>query len=90
MSTVTQIAKGMINNLLDKEDDLYQQRIKICRDCKLLKHDRIFGEVCNSSLYMNKDNEISNVPKPGFKSGCGCMLGSKCRVKEARCPLEKW
>ena len=90
MSTISQIAKGMVNNLLNKEDELYQSRIKICRDCKLIKEDRVFGEICNPSLYMNAAGEISSTPKIGYIHGCGCMLGSKCRVKESHCPLSKW
>lgn len=45
---IQQIAQGFYNNLLNKEDDLYQERIKICRSCNLIKVDKIFGEECSS------------------------------------------
>ena len=90
MSIISQIAKGTVNNLLNKEDELYQKRIKMCRSCKLFKQDKIFGEICNPSLYVNpKTEETSRVFKSGFIHGCGCVLRSKTRVKEAECPLDR-
>lgn len=50
MSQFQQIAEGFYNNITNKQQDLYRERIKICRKCKLLKIDDIFGEVCNSKL----------------------------------------
>lgn len=49
-SQITQIVEGTYNNLTNKKEDLYNQRIQICRGCKLLKKDNFFGEVCNSKL----------------------------------------
>lgn len=87
----SQIALGTLYNLLNKEEELYQQRIEVCRHCKLYKIDKIFGEMCNPSLYLNPmTNELSPEPKPGFYHGCGCVLGSKCRVRDVECPLKKW
>lgn len=78
---IQQIAKGFLNNLLNKEDELYKERIKICRQCKLKYNDKIFGESCNSTIYLNPiTDEISKKPKEGFKNGCGCILRSKARV----------
>jgi len=85
------IAKGFYNNLLGKEEDLYKQRYSICKNCKLLKVDSIFGEICNSTLYLNiVTNVISPIEKEGFKNGCACVIKSKLRVKETNCPLNKW
>lgn len=76
---------------MNKDEDLYKKRIAICHECKLFWKDKLFGEVCNSSLYLNPiTNETSKIKLPGFKHGCGCVLASKCRVKEAHCPLNKW
>lgn len=89
--SISAIAVGTLKNLFNKDEELFLQRIAICRKCKLHKIDKIFGEVCNSTLYLNpKTNEISAIPKAGFYHGCGCVLGSKCRVKDAECPLKKW
>lgn len=89
--SISSIVTGTIKNLLNKDEELFLQRIAICKKCKLHKIDRIFGEVCNSTLYLNPTtNEMSPIPKPGFYHGCGCVLGSKCRVLDEQCPLGKW
>lgn len=89
--SIGQIVEGTYNNLTNKEEDLYKDRIAVCKECKLYREDKVFGAVCNSRLYLNPaTNEVSGVRAEGFKRGCGCVLGSKCRVKTAKCPLEKW
>lgn len=89
--SINQIAEGFYNSLNDKEKELYTDRIAICRECKLLKVDNIFGEVCNGKLFLNPDtNETSRVRKEGFKKGCGCVLRAKTRSKTTKCPLGKW
>ena len=90
MINVKDVVNGTIKNILNKDDELYQQRISICRKCPLIKQDRIFGEICNPYVYMNSAGEISKTPKSGFRHGCGCVLRSKTRVKESSCPLSKW
>lgn len=91
MSQFQQIAEGFYNNITNKKQDLYRERIKICRKCKLLKIDDIFGEVCNSKLWINPEtDETSTVKKKGFINGCSCILQSKARVPEAQCPIKKW
>lgn len=42
-----QIISGHIKELLNQEQDLYNERIKICRECKLLTKDKILGEICD-------------------------------------------
>lgn len=89
--SISQIVDGTLKNIFNQEQDLYNGRIVICRGCKLRKIDTIFGEVCNPSLYLNTiTDETSNESKPGFMNGCGCILGSKVRVRELECPLGKW
>lgn len=89
--SVGQIIRGTINNLLNKEEELYTERIAVCHSCKLLAKDKLFGEICNPSIYLNpQTDELSIIEKPGFLAGCGCVIGSKTRVVEAKCPLGKW
>jgi len=89
--SINSIIEGTFKNLLNKDQALYLERIAVCHKCKLLKRDRIFGEICNSTLFLNpRTNELSPIPKPGFKNGCSCVLGSKCRVLDEQCPLGKW
>lgn len=91
MSTINQIIEGTYNNITNKNEQMFVDRIKICRECPLIKRDSIFGEICNPSLYCNpKTNETSNKPRLGFYNGCGCVLRSKTRVQDAKCPLHKW
>lgn len=89
MSAISQIIDGTVKNILNQNEELYNKRITICKTCPLIKTDSVFGEICNPTLYMNKSGEISKVQKPGFTHGCGCVLRSKCRVNEARCPLDR-
>ena len=88
---ITHILKGTINNILDKEQEMYEERMKICESCKLYVPGGIAGPKCNPYLYLNsKTDETSRIPKIGFNRGCGCILNSKTRVKEAHCPNKKW
>ena len=91
MNKVNQIITGTINNILNREEDLFNSRISVCRSCKLLKIDSIFGEICNPRLYLNPvTNETSDKAMPGYTHGCGCVLRSKCRSKQSHCPLDRW
>lgn len=89
--SINQIAKGFYNNATNKEQELFNKRILICRECKLLKIDKVFGEMCNARLYLNPaTNETSLIALNGYTQGCGCVLKAKTRVKEAKCPVGKW
>lgn len=90
--SISQIIEGTVNNFLNKNADLYKERIAICFKCKLLIRDEVFGDLCNNKLYLNPmTNETSTTDDGiGFKKGCGCILSSKTRVKEATCPVGKW
>lgn len=91
MFNIAHIIKGTINNLLHRENELYEKRITICKNCALYKIDKVFGEICNPALYINiETGETSKKDQPGFIGGCGCILKSKCRVKEQKCPLKRW
>lgn len=90
MSKVVEIAEGFFNNLMNINEDLYEERIKICRSCKLHKVDNLLGEICNHKLYIDPEtNNISNVPKRGYIKGCGCVLASKTRVDSKSCDAGK-
>jgi len=91
MFDIRDIATGFFNDLMNLENDLYEKRIKICRECKLWKKDSTFGEMCNNDLYYNsKTDEVSVDKKPGFVNGCGCVLRAKTRVPHMHCPLARW
>lgn len=89
--SISQIAEGFYNNLVKNEQELFNYRIEICKQCKLFKKDNILGDICNSKLYLNPDtDEISTIRKKGFNKGCGCVLKAKCRVRSSVCPNNKW
>lgn len=86
-----QMAEGFYNLLVNKEEELYESRIAICKECKLLEDDEIFGLMCSRNIYINpKTDEISDKPGVGFINGCGCVMKIKARVQEAECVLNKW
>lgn len=69
----------------------YEERLKICEKCKLVKIDPTYGPVCDSSKYMNlQTGEISRIPKSGWVRGCGCKLKWKTRDPGSRCVAKKW
>lgn len=89
--SITQILKGTFNNITNRKEELYNDRIKICKECKLLKKDEFFGEICNNRLWLNPiTDETSYIPLEGYYKGCGCILQSKGRLPEAVCPAGKW
>lgn len=67
-------------------EDFIKERRRICDTC-LLNCDNI----CNPRAYLNiETNTLSYIPKPGFKSGCGCYLPTKQADEYNHCPLNKW
>ncbi len=89
--SISQIVEGTVKNILNIDSDYSKKRLKICKECKLLKQDPIFGGVCNSKLYLNPmTDETSTHPKIGFRNGCGCVIKSKVKVLNVKCPLNKW
>ncbi len=75
------IIKGHLNELLDKQRDLYNDRIEICKSCPLFTNSKV-GAICDS----NKKVKINGQT---FK-GCGCRLSAKTRLKNEKCILKKW
>jgi len=90
MFNIQQIVEGTYNNVTNRNEALYNERIKICRACPLLKKDKIFGEMCDPSLYINPKGKTSSKELPGYVRGCGCIMASKTRVDEAHCIVNKW
>ena len=85
-----QIIKGHFNEIVQNEEELYNTRIAICNTCQLMEM-TAFGKVCSSKKYLNqKTQTITSFPCPTCVNGCGCRLDAKTRVKEAKCPLNKW
>ena len=87
---INKIIKGHLLELLNKEKDLYKNRISICKECKLFSN-TIIGEICDHTKCLYKDKVYDVGSKP-YKSicGCGCRLNAKLRLKDEKCVLGKW
>jgi hypothetical protein len=50
------------------------------------------GPICNNKKWMSLDDlhSVSDVPRPGYKKGCGCRLNAKTRLGHRHCPFNKW
>lgn len=87
---IGQIIQGHLNELTNKENELYIERIAICRRCPLLTKSPI-GEMCDASKCIDTNtNLITTIPQKGTICGCGCRLSAKTRVPNAKCVLGKW
>lgn len=88
---VKHIAKGWANDALGRGEQLYKERIAICRTCPLYKSNSMFGPQCDGSKCLDlKTGEVTHIPGKGRVCGCSCYLDKKTRVKEAKCVLNKW
>lgn len=86
---VKQIVKGHFNEISNKEQELYNYRIRICRECPLYS-DTSFGPMCDAKKCIDKNGNLFSFKKNNCISGCGCRLNAKTRVKDAKCVLNKW
>jgi len=84
------IIKGHINELLNKEFELYSERIKICDQCELQSLTTI-GKICDHRKCIFENELYKSDKKPiGSICGCGCRLDAKLRLKDEKCILNKW
>lgn len=83
------IIHGHWNELTGRNEDISQNRLKICYACPI--YSPKLGGMCNNKLWLNViTGDVSTEPKEGYKRGCGCRLQSKTRLANAVCPLGKW
>lgn len=86
---ILDIANGTIKNILNLNQDMSQNRLKICYSCPL--YSTKMGGLCNNRLWLNPNTgDVSDVKKTGYQRGCGCILASKTRLANAECPVGKW
>lgn len=87
---VKQIAEGHFKEITRQENDLYESRIRICRQCPLYT-DTVAGPICDSKkCYNSETNTVQSYPANGYTCGCACRLNAKTRLKNAKCVLNKW
>jgi len=88
--SIKQIIEGHVNEALNKNTDISQERMTICKACPLIK-DSTFGPLCNPALWINPlTNQTSEKKEQGMFKGCGCRLNAKTRLEDAHCPANKW
>lgn len=86
---ILDIANGHIKELLNLNQDISNNRLKICYSCPL--YSKKYGGLCNNKLWMNPNTgDVSTEKKIGYKNGCGCRTLAKTRLVNAQCPLNKW
>ncbi len=86
---ILDILNGHLKEFRNKEEDLMNVRMDICKQCPLFTITKI-GPICNNKLWINKDNEISDVEKKDYVKGCACRLDAKTRLPKAKCIINKW
>ena len=91
MSNALDILQGHINEVLNREEDLSQSRLEICKQCPIYKESKAFGPICDSTKYISPDGQDwDNKYHEGWTRGCGCRLKAKSRLKNAHCIIKKW
>lgn len=91
MSNAFDILQGHINEVLNREEDLSQSRLDICKQCPILKESAAFGSICDSTKYISPDGQDWDIKyHEGWTRGCGCRLKAKTRLKNAHCIINKW
>lgn len=86
---ILDIANGHVKEVLNLNQDLSNNRLKICYSCPLYTNN--LGGMCNNKLWLNVNTgDVSMENKPGYKRGCGCRLLAKTRLPNAVCPVGKW
>ncbi len=84
------ILKGHVNEIMKSEEELYQERISICKECPLFKETSL-GPICNSNLYLdNNTGTVYTNSGDNRTRGCGCRLNAKTRLPDSRCPVGSW
>lgn len=85
-----QIVVGHVNEALNRQGSLAENRMKICKQCPLYKETSL-GPICNNRLYINIEDKVSVsiYPKVGYKRGCACRLSAKTRAPKAKCIVNK-
>ncbi len=86
---VKQIIEGHANEVLGKNKDISEERLKICKECPI--YSKEWGGTCNRKLWLDPETgEVAVISKPGYVQGCGCRLLAKTTIPMAKCVAGKW
>lgn len=85
---IKDIAEGWTNYALDRESELSEIRMKVCRKCPLYNNE---NDRCDASRCINvKTGKMEMGPGKDIVCGCNCYVSKKSRVLNAKCVLNKW
>jgi len=85
---IKEIAEGYTNWALDRESELAEKRMTICKECPIYNPDT---DRCDSKKCYNKETgDITNIPSSVTVCGCGCYMNKKVRSVTSKCVLGKW
>lgn len=62
MGSIFDIIDGHVNEMFNANEGLYEERMKICKECPLYKETPV-GPICNPKLYINKEGKTSAYKK---------------------------
>lgn len=89
MYPIKNIVKGHANELFGLNQNLSEQRLKVCKKCPL--YSTKLGGMCNDDLYLDPDTgDVSTKYLIGYIKGCGCRLLAKTTLLDEQCPVGKW
>jgi hypothetical protein len=89
MRDIPNIVEGHINELLGKHKTLSEIRLAICMKCPICRSTPV-GPVCDSTKWINKEDQVSDIQLPGYVRGCGCRNEAKATLEQAHCVIGKW
>ena len=87
--SIKDIIEGHINEALNKNKSLSEERLEICKKCPIIKYTTL-GPICDPDKWINKNGEVSLEKQPGFIKGCACRLNAKTRITTNHCVINKW
>lgn len=91
MIDIAAILEGHKKELFGEDQELAEERLKICRKCPIYSEVPIAGPMCSSNKWISEDGtQVSDEEKEGYKQGCGCRLSAKTRLINAHCIVFKW
>lgn len=90
-SQIGDIVEGHYNEFLNKENELYEKRIAICKNCPLYTVKEGLGPVCDGKKCWNEtEKAIESYPSSNNICGCNCRLNAKTRLASSKCVLNRW
>lgn len=72
------------------EQQLRDNRLSICKKCLLFTNHPQLGYICDNNKHITLDGKLINYESSNSRSGCGCKLEIKTRLKNEKCILGKW